>query len=79
MNEINIDNEFQLVTGENMPNHITSLRGQSKFVRPVQHPMFRTKQSAYRFAGWLLMLSETLPDEDAPHSFEEIDSAIREW
>lgn len=70
---INTENEFHLSRGENLPNHTASQGGKrQKFVRPVQQPIFRTRQSAYRFMGWLHTMAETLPDEDIPSTYEEI-------
>lgn len=74
---VNTANEFALSAGQNLPNH-TALGGRrAKFVRPIQHPLFRTRQSAYRFIGWLEAMAETLPDEDNPTSLEDVRAAIR--
>lgn len=76
--QIDVTNEFALHTGTNLPNHSTTLSGRGKFVRVgSERPLFRTKQSAYRFAAWLLVMSDVLPDEDAAVSFEEVLDAVR--
>lgn len=47
-------------------------------IRPIAHPMFRNKQQAYRFAAWLMEMSEVLPDDSlGAHSFEQIREAIK--
>lgn len=74
----NIDNEFQLIPGKNMGNSSHAMQGRAAFVRPVQHPIFRTKQSAYRFIGWLESMVDGLPDEDEAASADEIREAIRQ-
>ncbi len=77
--EIPTDNEFGLAHGRNLPNHSMSLNGRGAFIHPTlpARPIFRTKQSAYRFAGWLLTMAEVLPDEDdRAHTFDEILGAI---
>jgi hypothetical protein len=77
---VNVANQFALSAGENLPNHTLSQQGKGRFVRPMLQsvPTFRTKQEAYRFAGWLLALSVTLPDEDGAHDFDEVYAAILE-
>jgi hypothetical protein len=63
--EIDTTNEFML--GKN-----------ARGLMPGMHPMFRNKQSAYRFAAWLLEMSDLLPDDSlGPHSFEQVREAIR--
>ena len=79
---INTVNEFMVSTGQNLPNHSSSLAGLPKFVsiigggKPMQ---FRTKQTIYRLAAWLLCLAEVkdLPDEPGAHTFEQVLEAIR--
>jgi len=78
--EIPIDNEYLLGLGENLPNHSQSQIGRGKYITPkvTQVPLFRTKQSAYRFAGWLVTMAEMLPDEDERKlTFHQIVKAIR--
>lgn len=41
------------------------------------NPRVVTKQQAYRFAAWTVVLAELLPDEDPPSTFEEVMKAIR--
>lgn len=82
---VDVSRDYPLTAAENLPNHSSATRGQTKFVRVGPHissgdyPIFRTKQSAYRFAGWLLTTVERhgLPDEDGAHSFEQVMEAIR--
>lgn len=75
-------NEYLLSSGQNLANHSTSLSGRGKFIRQSmpQMPTFRTKQEAYRFAGWLVTMAESwLPDEEGSenHTFEVVRDAIR--
>lgn len=76
---VSTQNEFDLTAGENLPNHTTSMMGRGKFVTAGAHrPMiWRTKQSAYRFAAWLLALAEVLPNEPGEHTYPEVEVAIR--
>ena len=74
-------NDHLLGAGENLPNHSMSLMGRGKFVRQQisQVPTFRTRQAAYRYAAYLLVLAEThLPDEEGAeaHTFEVVSAAI---
>lgn len=46
-------------------------------VRPIRFPEFLTKQQAFRFAAWLVFISEVLPDEPLDHTFLEIAEAIK--
>lgn len=76
---VNTMNEFALSFGQNMPNHSWSQIGRGKFVR-VGTPdpcIWRTKQSAFRFAAWLATMAEMLPDEEGMHTLEQITEAIR--
>lgn len=83
---INTDREYAIHTGENLANHSTAKIGRAKFVRVGPNsmsgdfPIFRTKQAAYRFVAWLLLMVEKheLPDEDGAYSFDEVSQAIRE-
>ena len=61
--EVNTMNEF-------------GLGGQATAIRPIRFPEFTTRQQAWRFAAWLKLMAETLPDEVADHSFSEIEDAI---
>lgn len=78
---INTLNEHILMSGENMPNHSTSLAGLGKFIKVgSQHPYgltFRTKQSVYRFCAYALLMVFILPDEEGNHSFEDVLEAIK--
>jgi len=51
---------------------------QMNTIRPIAFPQFTTKQQAYRFAAWLVLMAEMLPDETLDHSFLEIGAAISE-
>lgn len=78
----NVDttNEFALGLGHNLPNHSMSMIGRSAYIAPTVRdvPLFRTRQSAYRYAAWLMTMAETLPHEDSnEHSWEQILHAIR--
>lgn len=77
----NVDatNEFGLSLGQNLPNHSMTQIGRGKYIAPVIRdvPLFRTKQSAYRYAGWLMTMADMLPDEDGAHSWEQVLHAIR--
>jgi hypothetical protein len=64
--EVDTSNEYLLGTGKNLPNHSLSMIGKGKFVRQslAEIPQFRDKQSAYRYAAWLITLADVyLPDE----------------
>lgn len=77
--DISADNEFALTAGENLPNHSVSEGGKrAKFIRPIQHPIFRTRQSALRFMAWLDAMSVTLPDEDTPATYEQIQEKVQQ-
>lgn len=53
------------------------LGGQLDRIRPIAFPEFVTKQQAFRFAGWLILMAEMLPDESGNHTLEEIIEAIK--
>lgn len=76
---IEIENEYALHDGQNLPNHSSSLRGHGKFIMAgrADRVTFRTKQQVYRFCAWALAMSEVLPDEDGEHTFEEVQEAIK--
>lgn len=76
---VDTENEYLLSRGTNLPNHSLSQMGRGAFVTPNYQavPIFRTKQSAYRFAGWLLTMADTLPDEEGSHSFAQVLNAIK--
>lgn len=76
---VNTVNEYILMTGQNLPNHSTSLAGRGKYVKVGRHgePIYRTKQEAYRYAAYLLTMADTLPDEDGAHTYQEVEEAIR--
>lgn len=79
---VNCENEYAIVTGENLPNHSTSMLGRGKFVKvgSVSAPVFRTKQEAYRFCAWVICYADVLPDEeDNAYSFEEVREAIENY
>jgi hypothetical protein len=79
VHEVDTTNEYGLSSGKNLPNNTHSMKGQATFIKPMtfEPPIFRTKQSAYRFAGWLLTMAEVLPDEPGAHTLEQITQAIR--
>lgn len=62
--EVNNTNEF-------------GLGGQMDRIRPIMFPEFTTRQQAWRFAAWLKLMAETLPEETHNHTFEEIEEAIK--
>lgn len=47
-------------------------------VRPAHYPVHNTRQSAYRYAAWLLKAAEVLPDEEGQedYRFEDVRAAI---
>lgn len=83
---VSVANDYAINYGQNLANHTAAMRGLGKFVRVGMHtstgdfPIFRTRQEAYRFIGWILAFVEKqeLPDEDGSHSFEQVTEAIRE-
>lgn len=82
--EIPVDtaNDYALCAGQNLPNHSTSMLGRGNFVRQSSQipPTFRTKQSAFRYAAYLITMAEIhLPDEKRAegHTFEAVLDAIR--
>lgn len=71
-------NDFVLMTGNNAFNHTTSMAGLASYVHPLQHPTFRTKDAAYRFAAFLITMAEALPNEtEFDYTFEEVLEAVR--
>lgn len=75
--QVDTTNEFALHAGTNLPNHSTTLDGRGKFVRTgAERPVFRTRQSAYRFAAWLLAMAERLPDEEDAVTFDQVREAV---
>ncbi len=71
-------NDFGLMSGSNAVNHTHSMNGRGNFVHPIMHPVFRTKDAAFRFAAFLLTMAETLPNEgDEEYTFEEVLEAVR--
>ncbi len=76
---VKTDNEYALYMSENLPNHSASLKGRAKFISQgrTSHPLFRTRQEAYRYAAWLISMAEILPDEEGAHSFEVVLNAVR--
>lgn len=74
-------NAYNIVTGENLPNHSESLKGRGKFIRQSvpEIPTFRTRQAAYRYAAWLIELAgHNLPDDEGceGQSFEDVHAAV---
>lgn len=76
---IDTTNTYAIQTGENLPNHTTSLTGRGRFVKTgIAKPViFRTRQEAYRFCAWVLALAEVLPNEDDYSTFEEVLEAVQ--
>jgi hypothetical protein len=77
---VNTTNDYALGAGQNMPNHSTTMNGRGNFVKPMipTLPIFRTKQEAYRFTAWLLLMADNhLPDEEGAHTLEEVTAAVR--
>lgn len=71
-------NDFGLMSGNNAFNHTTSMAGRGGFVHPIQHPSFRTRDAAFRFAAFLITMAETLPPEtEYDYTFEEVLEAVR--
>jgi hypothetical protein len=73
---INTANDFILSSGNLDDNHVARQLGLRKFVKPMLVPEFHTRQCAYRFAAWLTLMADGLPDEPGSHSLEEITDAI---
>lgn len=70
---VNTSNDFLLGT------HTIPING-AKAVSPVlHHPDFRTRHQAYRFAAWLVLMAEILPEEEGQEgiSFEQVVKAIQ--
>ena len=76
---VNTINEYGLMSGQNLPNHSTSLAGKGRFVKTMNTvpPVFRTKQQAYRFIAFLEVMADVLPDELGSHTLEEVREAVR--
>lgn len=66
--EINTNNDFALAFRNGSA---------GKALYPLFKPAHRTKQSAYRYAAWLIGMAEVLPDEPGEHTFEQILEAVR--
>lgn len=66
--EVDTLNEFLLARGGS---------GKGAYITPQHYPHFRTRQQAYRFAAWCVVMGETLPPEGVDRSFDEIRDAIR--
>ena len=80
--EIDTANNYLISVGQNLPNHSAALEGRAAFVRQsiAVIPTFRTRQEAFRYAAYLVILAEnSLPDEDGCelHTFAAVTSAIR--
>lgn len=78
---VNTTNDGIILSGENLPNHSTSMRGRGKFVGSgMQHaPQWRTRQELYRFVAWALLFEERhgLPNEEGEHTLEQVIEACR--
>lgn len=74
---VDTTDEFGVLSGENLPNHSTSMQGRGKFVRvAIGNPTVRTKQAAYRLAARIVGHAQSLPDEDVPHTWDEVLDAV---
>lgn len=73
-------NDFALSFGQNLPNHSSSISGRGAFIRQSlsELPTFRDRQTAYRYAAWLVLLADVLPDDDGQEgiTFDDVLSAI---
>lgn len=78
---VNTLNDGLIMAGENLPNHSTSLAGRGRFVASaMQHaPQFRTRQEAFRFCAYVLILVDinNLPDEPGEHTLAEVIEACK--
>lgn len=85
---VNTLNEFAISTGKNLGNHTESIAGRGTWVRQMVPtvPLFRTKQQSYRYAAYLLTMTDNviredggigLPDEEGAHTFEQVLHAIQ--
>lgn len=75
---VNTENEYALMTGQNLPNHTMTAQGKGRFVKvgfPAV-PVFRTRQQVYRFCAYALSLADVLPDEPGEHDFETVLEAV---
>lgn len=52
------------------------LGSQMSVLRPGLYPEFRTRQQAFRFAVWLRLMADILPNEGPEHTYQEIHDAI---
>lgn len=77
--DVNTENEYALMIGQNLPNHTMTAQGKGRFVKVgfPSVPTFRTRQQAYRFCAYALALAEILPDEPGEHDFETVQKAIK--
>lgn len=73
-------NDFALAAGENLPNHSASMLGRGKFIRQSRSdvPTIRDRQTAYRYAAWLVLMADMLPDDEGQEgiTFDDVLSAI---
>lgn len=78
---VKVINDYLIGGSENLPNHSESIRGRGKFIRQNRGdiPTFRDRQTAYRYAAWLLLLVDVLPDEEGQEgvTFDDVLEAIR--
>lgn len=73
------------ISEEDTPNTEPKVNDENEFLLSVYKgmivthfiaPQWRTKQQAYRFAAYLKLLSEILPDEEVPSTWDEVLAAI---
>ncbi|HTS10100.1 MAG TPA: hypothetical protein VMP68_31345 [Candidatus Eisenbacteria bacterium] len=80
--EVKTDNDYLISSGENLPNHSASMMGRGKFIRQsrMDIPTFRDRQSAFRYAAYVVEMADALlPDDDGQEgvTFNDVRSAIR--
>ena len=77
--DVNTENEYALMTGQNLPNHTMTAVGKGRFVKVgfPSVPTFRTRQQAFRFCAYALLLADVLPDEPGAHDFETVLEAVK--
>ena len=78
---IKVINDYMISSGENLPNHSASAMGRGKFIRQSRPdiPTFRDRQTAFRYAAYIILMADLLPDDDGQEgvTFPEVLDAIR--
>jgi hypothetical protein len=74
----NTINEFLLSLHTYVSDDSETLNGIGRYVRQNRPtvPSFHTRQAAYRYAAWLILFADMLPNEEGGHSFVEVEAAI---